>query len=221
MEYQTPKSKCQLCKSEFTGRGLTKHLKLCLTKHLDRKGKTRTNELFYIVVSDTYDSAYFLHLLLQGNTTLEYLDNFLRDIWLECCGHLSAFMYERFGNEINMKRKIKDVFEPGSKLSYEYDFGSTTALTIKAIDVYYGSTDKNKKIQIVARNAQPLIPCDNCGQGQAIWICAECQWNESGWLCERCAEDHECGDEMLLPVVNSPRTGVCGYTGQYMRTKLR
>jgi hypothetical protein len=28
-----------------------------------------------------------------------------------------------------------------------------------------------------------------------------------------CAGGHECGEEMLLPVVNSPRVAMCGYTG--------
>jgi hypothetical protein len=27
------------------------------------------------------------------------------------------------------------------------------------------------------------------------------------------SEEHECGEEALLPVVNSPRMGMCGYTG--------
>jgi len=27
-------------------------------------------------------------------------------------------------------------------------------------------------------------------------------------------KDHERGEKMLLPVVNSPRVGMCGYTGQ-------
>lgn len=26
---------------------------------------------------------------------------------------------------------------------------------------------------------------------------------------------HECGEDMLLPVVNSPRVGMCDYTGGY------
>jgi len=34
-----------------------------------------------------------------------------------------------------------------------------------------------------------------------------------GWLCDECAPKHKCGEDMLLPVVNSPRVGKCGYTG--------
>ena len=34
-----------------------------------------------------------------------------------------------------------------------------------------------------------------------------------GWVCDECAPKHKCGEDMLLPVVNSPRVGMCGYTG--------
>jgi hypothetical protein len=32
-------------------------------------------------------------------------------------------------------------------------------------------------------------------------------------LCDDCAADHEHDEEMFLPVVNSPRIGMCGYSG--------
>ena len=180
------------------------------------KGANGTGKnLFYFHVSGAYNNDYFLHLLLSENTTLERLDRFLREIWLECCGHMSSFSYERYGDEINKRRKIEDVFKPGLELKYQYDFGSTTELNIKAIDMYQGKTEEKKNIQIIARNAQPIIPCDECGKNPAVQICTECQWAEGGWLCDVCAENHECGEEMMLPVVNSPRTGVCGYTGDY------
>jgi hypothetical protein len=48
------------------------------------------------------------------------------------------------------------------------------------------------------RNLEPpLISCEVCGKPAT----------------EVCAGEHECGEEMLLPVVNSPRVGMCGYTG--------
>ena len=47
-----------------------------------------------------------------------------------------------------------------------------------------------------------------------LFICAQCIYEDKGCLCDACARSHECGEEMLLPLVNSPRAGVCGYTGQ-------
>lgn len=171
--------------------------------------------MLYLNISDTYNPDYFLHLLISEKTTLKDLDTFLRNIWLECCGHMSAFSYQRYGDEIKLNRKIKDVFSPGTAVNYQYDFGSTTELFIKAIGNYFGTTERNKKVQLIARNAQPEIPCDECNAKPAVQICTECQWDQKGWLCEECYEKHECEEDMFLPVVNSPRTGVCGYTGEY------
>jgi len=196
MEYQSPKSKCGLCDSEFKRQGLTRHIKSCLTKHLQKPTKGKPKNLVYLNVYDTFNPDYFLHLLIVGKSKLKDLDFFLRGIWLECCGHLSSFSCERYGDEINMKNKVEDVFVPGQELNYQYDFGSTTELVIKAVDNYHGTTEGYKKIQIIARNAQPLIPCDECGVKPAVQICTECQWEESGWLCQSCAEEHECDEEM-------------------------
>lgn len=74
--------------------------------------------------------------------------------------------------------------------------------------------EKDKPIQILARNEAPEIFCEECGKFPAVQICMDCRWEGPGWLCQTCAEDHECGEEMMLPVVNSPRSGVCGYTGE-------
>ena len=213
MEYQVPKSKCNICHSKFTGRGLTKHLKTCLEKHLSKESKGEPENLYYLHAKDTFNPNYFLHVLIREDSILEDLDRFLRGIWLECCGHLSSFSYERYGDEIDMEKEIKDVFTPGLELIYQYDFGSTTELSVKAVDVYRGAMKEEIEVFTMARNAQPIIPCDECGENQSTVICTECAWDDAGWLCDKCAQDHECDDEMFLPVVNSPRVGVCGYTG--------
>ena len=214
MEYQAPKSRCSLCGSDFKRQGLTRHIKSCLNNHFKKQSEAKARNLLYLNIYDTFNPDYFLHLLIVDDSTLKYLDSFLRGIWLECCGHMSSFSFQRWGDEIKMGRKVKDIFTPGVKLTYQYDFGSTTELFIKAVYHYHGATDGNQKIQIIARNAQPIIPCDECGAKPAAQICGECQWEDKGWLCEECSQTHECDDEMFLPVVNSPRTGVCGYTGE-------
>jgi len=214
MEYQAPKSRCSLCNSEFKRQGLTRHIKSCLTKHLQKPSEAKPHNLLYLNIFDPFNPDYFLHLLIFGNSTFESLDVFLRDIWLECCGHMSSFSRQRYGDEIKMHHKVEDILMPGAELKYQYDFGSTTELTIRAVDNYQGATNGNKKIQLITRNAQPIIPCDECGLKPAVHICCECQWDDKGWLCEECSETHGCDEEMFLPVVNSPRTGVCGYTGE-------
>jgi hypothetical protein len=124
---------------------------------------------------------------------------------------MSAFSYGQ--QELGMGQKIGTVLRPGMALLHEYDFGTTTELLVKVVAGYEGPIQKGRPIEILARNEPPEIPCDECGEALAAEICADCQWDGAGWLCESCAETHECGEDMLLPVVNSPRTGVCGYSG--------
>ena len=66
-------------------------------------------------------------------------------------------------------------------------------------------------INILVRNHPPPISCGKCGQ-PATQVCVECMDTPNGWLCERHAAQHK-HDEMFLPVVNSPRVGMCGYAG--------
>ena len=44
-------------------------------------------------------------------------------------------------------------------------------------------------------------------------VCVQCIYEDAEWLCNDCSEEHECGEDMMLPIVNSPRVGVCGYCG--------
>ena len=74
-----------------------------------------------LVVAGFYLPEYWLHLKVKSDCGLKDLDQFLRDIWLECCGHMSAFSYQR--NELPMDRKIKNVLRLGMEMLYEYDFG--------------------------------------------------------------------------------------------------
>ncbi len=104
---------------------------------------------------------------------------------------------------------LKDVIQPGLKFIYKYDFGSTTELNMKCISERSGEL---KEIRILAKNDPPEYLCDKCGK-LAKHICVNCLWKDEGLLCDSCLEKHDCGEERILPVVNSPRMGVCAYTG--------
>ncbi|MDP8263327.1 MAG: hypothetical protein P9M13_08495 [Candidatus Ancaeobacter aquaticus] len=215
--------KCNICKGVFTKKEMTRHLRSC-GKNRDNL-KTDTQKLqktkkLHILVEGKYQSDYWLHLKAFSSATLEDIDAFLRDIWLECCGHLSMFTIEgktyssspmEEYEDRSMNIKLDMVLRPGLKFRHEYDFGSTTHLLLKVISEEE-SEIKDKPIQILARNESPLISCSNCGKA-AVKVCASCSWSGEGWLCKDCANSHKCGEDMLLPVVNSPRVGVCGYTG--------
>ncbi len=114
--------------------------------------------------------------------------------------------------ERGMGIELGKVLKPGLEFFHDYDFGSTTHLRLKVVAEREGIVKKGKKaIEVLARNEPPTIRCTACGK-PATYISTE---SDDAW-CDACAEEHE-GDyayEMSLPVVNSPRMGVCGYTGR-------
>ena len=125
---------------------------------------------------------------------------------------MSSFSYRKYGEELSMDICM-DAVEEGTVLDYQYDFGSTTELKVKFVKRHQVLGKYSDDIKILSRNSQLIIPCDECGKFPAVTICTECSWDGEGWLCKKCAKSHECDEEMFLPVVNSPRSGVCGYSG--------
>lgn len=206
---------CAICKASVTRRGVKKHLQA----HFEDSGKKpkaagdqkRPAKLFHLLVEGYGLSGdlYWMHLKALGSATFRDLDLFLRDTWLECCGHMSAFSAGE--EEIDMGERLADGLEPGIKLPYEYDFGSTTELLLTVISEFEGNLEKGK-VEILARNEAPQIKCGHCEMPATI-ICTECIYDNQGWLCNGCARKHRCDKDMFLPLVNSPRTGVCGYEG--------
>jgi hypothetical protein len=99
-----------------------------------------------------------------------------------------------------------------SKLKYEYDFGSTTALTGELVGKRQGSIGRIF-VRLLARNEPLVWPCGEC-EAPATVVCPYCIDSDDGLFCDAHANVHEHADEEIyLPVVNSQRMGVCGYTG--------
>lgn len=199
---------CSICGAELKKISAAKHLAACLA--------ATPGESEYVIVKAVGvglgDVDYWLFAAVPANASLKDLDGFLRQTWLECCGHMSAFREKRV--EVPMSRKIETLAALGAKLVHEYDFGSTTELQISfAGKVTAGKLAGRSKIKLLARNNMPEIACDVCGK-TAKQICTDCFYDGSGLLCDTCAESHVCESEFLLPVVNSPRCGVCAYEGE-------
>ena len=178
-----------------------------------------TGPSFHLFVEGRHAKAYWMHVALPVNAPLSKLDRFLRKTWLECCGHLSSFEIagERYasdpmGVESSMKRPLQQLVDVGMSFSYEYDYGSTTELKLKVAGVRPEGTPKGAA-QLLARNEPPSILCQSCRTEPAAEICVVCACDEVGWLCPACADGHSCEEEMRLPVTNSPRAGVCAYSG--------
>ncbi|NWJ97157.1 MAG: hypothetical protein HXX20_15340 [Chloroflexi bacterium] len=231
--------KCSFCQEKFGKEEMIAHLERCPQRYkqaplivaipkLSHKKWPQTR-YFHLVVEGSYRSAYWMHLEIPAYASLVNLDSFLRYIWLECCGHLSAFeigpfLYvsmldeESTAKEKNMRgARLEMIMAVGHEFTYEYDYGTTTHLKLKVVGEREGEAiGKQSTVCLMARNEPPVITCEKCAKGKeadSTQICMECIWDIGGWLCEKHANAHKKHADYLRPVVNSPRVGKCGYTG--------
>jgi hypothetical protein len=328
---EVSKGLCSFCKGEFEKARLTQHLKYCkqratdIANELERAPATQKTRLFHILVEGHYNPQYWMHVELPTSDVLADLDDFLRAIWLECCGHLSEFtiggtsyssepedyfyfaesataeeteieevdeeeelnvgellqtfppeylkmLPQNFLTQLQNFETIDDlvtylkeslnsipkkgvphsqeewdayrtsyfqsqvlesllemvedrsldvtlekVLKVGQKFSYEYDFGSSTDLTLKVLSeregVIQDQDEDEDAIEILARNIEPAILCRMCGKPAKFVVAGYFDVEENAFCSKKCVRKSGEDAEMLLPVVNSPRVGVCAYTG--------
>ena len=214
------KGACAFCGREMTRSGMARHLDACPKRKeavaaAEAKGGTPL-PIYHLQVQDAWGGDYWLHLEMDGNATLECLDQYLRAIWLECCGHMSRFSVGGWGGEEkDFEMKALEVFGEVGELTHQYDFGTTSETLIKARGFRRGMPLAEKPIYLMARNHQLPILCAECGE-PATHLCFECLYEEGeeGTLCAKHAASHAHEDYgEPAPLVNSPRVGMCGYTG--------
>jgi len=199
---------------------MSRHVQSCVA--VDRERGTQTSSFLLCVGA----SSFWLYAAARDDAMLRDLDVFLRDIWLECCGHMSSFHIagERYTEppqeetdalfgppDRAMDVTLSRVLRPNLSFEHEYDFGSTTTLQLTVVSEREIPMRKREPVKLIARNEAPVWNCTVC-QSPAAWICVECENEGPPFLCRAHARTHE-HDDMLLPVVNSPRMGVCGYEG--------
>ena len=208
------KGVCKKCKGIVSTRSAKSHIIKCL----DQVVGTSPDAFLVKVQWPLKNPIYWLYLSVPFKSKLEDLDLFLRDVWLECCSHLSQFTinHDRYSSdfeqnsflpfeEFSMSIRSEMVLIPGLKFTHEYDFGTTTKLFLETVGLIKAVT--NKEIKLIMQNLEPEFKCVSCGN-KAEMISS----TEGDCYCESCVEEDD--DELyLLPLVNSPRTGVCGYVG--------
>jgi hypothetical protein len=232
---QAPSGTCELCGQDVTRDGVQEHLAACAPAH---DAPTAVSQLLVLLRATSPGMpAYWLDVEAKVDAKLEALDALLRRVWLECCGHLSVFRiggvnyfsrgYEfgfarEFGgvsahrsDERSMTAKVRDALPfSGEGFEYEYDFGSTTILDLRVTGERSGSPGRSV-VRLLARNAPPKVTCAICSE-PANLVCPFClQESADAFVCTKHRRQHRCGeDDAFLPVVNSPRMGVCGYSGE-------
>ena len=200
---------CALCGHRALKAKMVTHLAACAASH-DTPGPAKA--LLLLRIEAAHDGRYWVLVEARADATLQHLDAFLRKLWVECCGHLSAFVVDR--REVPMSATAGAALRSaGVKFAYEYDFGSTTALAGQVLGARRGSIGRGL-IRLLARNDALRETCAECPELGTL-VCPYCIETEEKYLfCDSHAAMHEHADEdVYLPVVNSPRMGACGYTG--------
>ncbi len=221
LQQKQSKGNCAYCDKELSKGGVSKHLATCANRKLAiakaETGKGATEILFHLRVQDAYTKAFWLDLEMRGSKSLNDLDDYLRSIWLECCGHMSEFMIGsgRFAEEIGKQRKLNEVFQYSDRLTHIYDMGTSSETIVKVVGTRKGKSLTSKPIVLMVRNQMPDYQCIKCGAA-ATDLCQECMIEDQVWgtLCAEHAENHphqDYGDP--VPLINSPRLGMCGYSG--------
>jgi hypothetical protein len=217
------KGTCAYCEAVLAKGGMPRHLTACSKRQAaieaaEKREKAGQEALYHLRTQDKWGGGFWLDLEVRGSASLEALDGYLRAIWLECCGHMSQFSVGGWrGGDISMSRKISQVFTPGLELTHTYDFGTSSLTLIKmaGANVRQGKPTTRHPIALMARNLMPESSCIECSQ-PAAWLCMECLAEDDtyGTLCDTHAKTHPHVDYGApIPLVNSPRLGMCGYTG--------
>ncbi len=200
--------KCVFCDQLLLQDDIAQHLATHLAT-MEKEDKDKSPQTYCHIGVEAAEM--FLHLLVKGELTMKSIDRFLQNIWLDCCGHMSNFGHKDF--KVSAKQKVGDVFQTKVKIFHDYDYGDTTRIFLRGIKNY--SLALKEDIVLLSRNEPLKLMCDKCKKQPAADICIVC---DNTYFCQKCAEKHEkeCedfSDYSKMPVVNSPRMGVCGYTG--------
>ena len=156
------KGKCSLCGTAFTSAGMTRHLGPCREKHAGKDVSGPRKPFYHLAVKGRCLPQYWMHLEVRADATLKDLDRFLRNTWLECCGHLSAFsiagvqympIRDTELDAESMNVRLDEVLEPGLSFLHEYDFGTTTELSLKVISRREGPPTR-AAVRILAQAAR-------------------------------------------------------------------
>ena len=214
------KGKCDFCGQEIAKASVVKHLAACASWQAAiakaEASKRKSEPLYHLRVQAKGQPEFWLNLEMRGSAALKELDHYLREIWLECCGHMSQFSYGGWGGqEISNSCTIGKALEFNDELTHIYDFGTESVSLVKMVGDRKGRPVTSHPITLLVRNIPPVYECKECQQ-PAAWLCMECVYEDGamGTLCELHAENHpheEYGE--LIPLVNSPRLGLCGYDG--------
>jgi len=204
---------CMECLKEFPAEEMEAHVLSCDSRLTEEDGE----ENYIIRIGAKDDPDYWLYIELKKDAAFYQLDNFIREQWVECCGHMSMFRVQ--GEEFysrcdemtggrSMKTRIAKWLKAGMEFDYEYDFGTPTCLHLEVLGEVRLHR-RAKKVRLSAQNIRPQYRCVKCGKA-ARWVYRPgAEPIEQAVYCDQCAQQGE-DAPFMLPLLNTPRAGVCG-----------
>ena len=113
-----------------------------------------------------------------------------------------------------MNVAVGEVAPPGARFRHDYDFSTPTELSLRsAAEIEVAILDGSGGVMLLARNDAPSFKCVFCDQPAAyVTPGPEDGIAMTAGICDRCYPNVD--PDWLLPIINSPRSGVCGYDGE-------
>ncbi|MBN1167848.1 MAG: hypothetical protein JXA44_12070 [Methanospirillaceae archaeon] len=203
---------CFICKKKVTGDTIEDHLPECIPSanwpHHKESG-------YLIRIMDRDNRRFWLILLASPDATLADLDHLIRDVWVECCDHLSSFSigicsFSSHREDEGMNIYIRDVLLPGEDGTYRYDYGSPTRLRISILSPthYY---PKDRQLVLLGQNTKAKHRCKIC-KADAAYAYKKRYDERTQYYCQKCLDLQLIDSDYCWYAGNSPRAGVCGCT---------
>ena len=214
--------RCFHCGQTLAQEAMAEHVRACCL------AGSPADALLLHIRDAYFPQTFWIFALAPADLTLAALDDFLRRLWVDCCGHYSQFaigetVYARRPNgslveqimdaqahRQPMTPPLGEVLTPSQTITYAYDDAWPTELHITPLAAC--RTEDQAEIHLLARNYKPTTACRVCGQ-PAAWLYTN-TWPLQPY-CDAHAREHPDWQQpdAFLPYVNSPRVGLCRYRG--------
>lgn len=190
---------------------------------------------FFLMTASS--GSYWVVFKVPTNTTVQQMDQFLRDMWLgEPCAHSSQFRVVSSNHQMLPADPIKAMLESdrthshtsaaslgslvvvGDALEYTYDQRCPTEVHLEVLALCVGTQDpmleKIGEVEVLARNIPPRILCQGSASDGSLChrpaarVCLICE-SGGNFFCTEVG--HKTCSHKTLPLLNSPRMGCCSY----------
>ena len=151
---------CNVCGDVIRADDAVAHTQTCIMYKARRKYTVRKTDKRYarsmpvMIWVRGEQLQHWMVLAVQPTTSLRQLDQFLRNEWLECCGHMSHFKIGQTqysncvpgpgdapnfdndlaeDNEQHMVHTLEETVAHGQRFHHEFDYGDTTCLNLEHV----------------------------------------------------------------------------------------